>query len=53
MIASTFSKWGYADFGEYFAGSVMPTCVYTALVSIPVFRWLMKAYEIGGTEEYL
>jgi len=53
VIASTFSRWGYLDFGEYLTSSVIPTCVYTALVSIPVLHWFIRAYGFGSQEEYL
>jgi rod shape-determining protein MreD len=53
MIVSIFSKWIYLDFSEYLAGSIIPTCIYTAIVSIPVFFKLMKVYNIRGSEEYL
>jgi len=53
IIVSIFSKWIYLDFREYLTGSVIPTCIYTAIVSIPVFFRLMKAYKIKGSEEYI
>lgn len=53
IIVSIFSKWVYLNFGEYLAGSIMPTCIYTALASIPIFFKLMKTYNIRGPEEYL
>lgn len=53
IIVSIFSKWVYLNFGEYIAGSIMPTCIYTAIVSIPIFFKLMKTYEIKSSEEYL
>lgn len=52
-IVSIFSKWAYLDFREYLISSIIPTCIYTAIVSIPVFFKLMKAYKIRGSEEYI
>ncbi len=52
-LASIFLKWSCLGFGEYFAGFVLPTSIYTALVSIPILFKLMNMYEIRGSEEYL
>lgn len=53
IIVSVFSKWVYLGFGEYLAGSVIPTGIYTALVSVPVFIKLQNTYGLRSSEEYL
>lgn len=53
ILVSIFSKWINLGFGEYFTASVLPTSVYTALVSIPIFFKLTKTYNPRGSEEYL
>ena len=52
-IVSVFSKRIYLDIGEYLAGSVIPTCVYTGIVSLPVFIKLTNLYKLRGSEDYL
>lgn len=53
IVVSVFSKWIYLDFGEYLAGSVIPTCIYTSLASIPIFVKLTNTYNPRGSERYL
>ena len=53
VLASIFSKWIHLGFGEYFAASVIPTSVYTAIISIPVFFKLADMYGMRGSEDYL
>lgn len=52
-IVSVLSKRIYLNIGEYFTASVIPACVYTGLVSIPVFIKLMDLYRLRGSEDYL
>ncbi|MBN2452777.1 MAG: rod shape-determining protein MreD [Candidatus Omnitrophica bacterium] len=53
FIASIFSGWIGLSFGGYFLGSVFPVCIYTALISIPIFFKLIEIYGLRGSEEYL
>ena len=53
VVASIFSKWINIDFGDYVWSAVIPTSVYTTLLSIPIFSKLMKRYEVRGSEDYL
>ncbi len=52
-IVSILSKRIYLDIGEYLIGSVIPACVYTGLVSIPVFVKLINVYRLRSPEDYL
>ncbi|MFH1190207.1 MAG: rod shape-determining protein MreD [Candidatus Omnitrophota bacterium] len=52
-VVSFFSKRIHLDIVEYLAGSVIPTCVYTGLVSIPIFVKLAGAYGLRKPEYYL
>ena len=53
ILASRFSKWINLDFGEYFGSSVVPTVIYTTLLSIPIFYKLANRYQLRGSEDYL
>lgn len=53
VIISALSRWSYLDLGEYITGSVIPTSIYTAAVSIPVFFKLASVYALERREEYL
>jgi rod shape-determining protein MreD len=53
ILASAFSRGLDLGFGEYISGSVLPTCVYTALVSVPVFSKMMNMYNVRDSQEYL
>lgn len=53
ILASRFSKWVNLGFGEYFGSAVVPTSIYTTLLSIPIFSKLMNRYEMSGSEDYL
>lgn len=53
IIVSMLSRWSYLDLDEYIIGSAIPTSVYTAAVSIPVFFKLSSVYDLDRREEYL
>ncbi|MDD5428527.1 MAG: rod shape-determining protein MreD [Candidatus Omnitrophica bacterium] len=40
-------------FLEFFKSSIIPTAIYTGLVSIPVYSKLLDVYKLKETEEYL
>ena len=41
------------DFSDFFMNSVIPTAVYTGLVSIPVYVKFVNIYNLKEAEEYL
>ncbi len=53
FIASALSKSTVLDFGEFFISSMVPTAVYTGLVSIPVYVKLLSIYNLKEAEGYL
>lgn len=40
-------------FGEFFISSVIPASIYTGILSVPVYRWLIMFYDLKETEDYL
>ena len=53
ILASVFLKRINVNFGEYLAASIIPTSIYTTLLSIPIYVKLQDAFDIRGSEEYL
>lgn len=53
IIVSLFSKNLNFRFYEYFIYSVMPSSIYTGLVSIPVFARFINAYGLKELEFFL
>ncbi len=41
------------EFGEFFLSSVIPASIYTGVLSVPVYRWLISFYNLKETEDYL
>ena len=41
------------NFGEYLAASIIPSSVYTAALSIPIFAKLEQVFDIRSSEDYL
>jgi len=40
-------------FGGFFISSVIPASIYTGLLSVPVYRWLISFYNLKEAEDYL
>lgn len=53
ILASIFSKGLNFGFGGYLIGSIIPSSLYNAILSIPIFFKFMGIYNIRGSEEYL
>jgi len=41
------------DFRDFFISSVLPSAIYTGLVSIPIYARLLSAYNLREAEDYL
>jgi len=53
LIVSVISTSLALDFRDFFLGSVIPTAIYTGLVSIPIYVKLLDIYNLKETEDYL
>jgi len=52
VLFSIFSKVNFS-FSENLITSIIPTAVYTSLVSIPIFSRFINRYNLRGIEEFL
>ncbi len=52
ILVSVFLNRINVNFGEYLASSIIPTAVYTAILSIPIFAKLQDLFNIRSSEEY-
>lgn len=52
-VSSFFLRSVYIQVPSYFWNSVLPSSIFTALVSIPVFGWLSTIYGPGEREDLL
>jgi len=53
VLFSIFSKGVNFSFSENLIASIMPTAIYTSLVSIPIFSRFVNSYNLRGIEEFL
>ena len=53
IIVSIFSSSMALEFPEFFINSIIPTAIYTGLVSIPIFVKLLDIYNLKEAEDYL
>ncbi|MFA6321334.1 MAG: rod shape-determining protein MreD [Candidatus Omnitrophota bacterium] len=53
LIVAILSKSVVLGFVEFFTSSVIPTAIYSGLVSIPVYSKLVSIYKLKEMEEYL
>ena len=52
-IVSIFSSSMALDFSKFLMNSVIPTAIYTALISIPVYVKFLDIYNLKEAEDYL
>ena len=53
LIVSVYSKTLILELSDYFKSSVVPTSIYTGLVSIPIFSKFIDIYNLKEEEEGL
>jgi len=52
-IVLVFSNSMALEFSGFFMSSVIPAAIYTGLLSIPVYPWLLNIYNLKEAEDYL
>ncbi len=53
MIVLILSNSMAMGFSYFFMNSVIPTAIYTGLLSIPIYPWFLNIYNLKETGEYL
>jgi len=53
LLAVVLSRSVALGFAEFFISSIIPTAIYTGLVSVPIYANLISIYKLKETEEYL
>ncbi|MDP3804266.1 MAG: rod shape-determining protein MreD [Candidatus Omnitrophota bacterium] len=53
LLILIFSKSLTIRYSEFFTCTIIPACLYTGLVSIPLYKILMNVYNLKEADDYL